>query len=122
MENHVHLVAEAPDLSAVLQAFKRHTAQQLIELAQLEGRDWLLSQFAFYKKAHKRQSRFQVWQEGSHPQLIQGDDMMRQMIEYIHANPLRRGWVDAPEHWRYSSARNYCGVGECVLEIDPLPI
>jgi hypothetical protein len=33
--------------------------------------------------------------------------MMCQKIEYIHYNPVKRGFVDSPEHWRYSSARNY---------------
>ena len=41
------------------------------------------------------------------PFLIQNDAMMRQKVEYIHFNPVKRGYVDKPEHWRYSSARNY---------------
>ena len=35
---------------------------------------------------------------------------MRQKIEYIHFNPVKRGYVDEPEHWRYSSARDYAGI------------
>lgn len=35
---------------------------------------------------------------------------MRQKIEYIHNNPVQRGYVDLPIHWRYSSARNYAGM------------
>lgn len=33
-----------------------------------------------------------------HLELIQGDEMMRQKIEYIHSNPVARGYVDEPEH------------------------
>jgi hypothetical protein len=33
--------------------------------------------------------------------------MMTQKLEYMHLNPVRRGYVDDPVHWRYSSARNY---------------
>ncbi len=36
--------------------------------------------------------------------------MMRQKLDYIHYNPVRRGYVDDPVHWRYSSARNYAGL------------
>jgi putative transposase len=36
--------------------------------------------------------------------------MMWQKIEYIHINPVKRGFVDDPTHWRYSSARNYAGL------------
>lgn len=36
--------------------------------------------------------------------------MMEQEIEYIHNNPVKRGYVDEPAYWRYSSARNYAGL------------
>jgi putative transposase len=42
--------------------------------------------------------------------------MMRQKIEYIHHNPIKRGYVDVVEHWRYSSARNYVGA-EGLIEV-----
>jgi len=35
--------------------------------------------------------------------------MMKQKLEYIHNNPVERGYVDDPLHWRYSRARNYAG-------------
>ena len=35
--------------------------------------------------------------------------MMRETLDYIRANPVKRGYVDKAEHWRYSSARNYAG-------------
>lgn len=73
------------------------------------GAHTILKQFAYCKKRHKKDRRYQVWQEGSHPQEIQDWDMMRQKLDYIHQNPVARGYVDLPEHWRYSSARNYMG-------------
>ncbi|MDD5548060.1 MAG: hypothetical protein PHI79_00510 [Sulfurovaceae bacterium] len=30
-------------------------------------------------------------------------------INYIHQNPVKRGYVDEATHWRYSSARDYEG-------------
>jgi hypothetical protein len=41
--------------------------------------------------------------------LIQNEKMMRQKIDYIHNNPVKRGYVDDAVHWRYSSARSYAG-------------
>jgi putative transposase len=60
-----------------------------------------------FKLAHKTDREHQLWQEGSHPQMIADEAMMWQKLEYIHNNPVRRGYVDDPIHWRYSSARNY---------------
>jgi hypothetical protein len=58
---------------------------------------------------HKVDREHQVWQEGSHPELIEGEAMMLTKLEYIHRNPVARGYIDDPVHWRYSSARNYAG-------------
>jgi len=121
MDNHVHLVADAPNLPRVIQAFKGFTAREILRVARESKRDWLLNLFAHFKKTHKEHSTHQVWQEGSHPQLIQNEAMLRQKIEYIHTNPVRCGWVDMPEHWRNSSARNYLKLGETALEIDDCP-
>ncbi len=35
---------------------------------------------------------------------------MLQKLAYIHENPVKRGYVDDPVHWRYSSARNDAGL------------
>ena len=34
---------------------------------------------------------------------------MLQKLEYIHQNPVKRGYVEDALHSRYSSARNYAG-------------
>ncbi|MFG6096425.1 hypothetical protein SPB21_14290 [Leptothoe sp. ISB3NOV94-8A] len=41
--------------------------------------------------------------------MICSDEMLRQKLDYIHNNPVKRGYVDNPAHWRYSSYRNYLG-------------
>jgi putative transposase len=43
--------------------------------------------------------------------------MMRQKLEYMHFNPVRRRYVDDPVHWRYSSARTYAGL-PALLEVE----
>jgi REP element-mobilizing transposase RayT len=107
LENHVHLVAAGSDLSKEIGDFKSFTARQIVDHLLEHNAQRVLKQLSYYKLRHKADRDFQVWREGSHPQLIQGDDMMRQKITYIHNNPVKRGYVDEPCHWRYSSARNY---------------
>ncbi len=36
-------------------------------------------------------------------------NMLNQKINYIHLNPVKRGFVTEPEDWYYSSARNFAG-------------
>lgn len=107
MENHLHLIAAADDLAKEIANFKSYTAREIIDLLKATGQRALLQQLIRHKREHKRDRPYQFWQEGSHPKLIQGEAMLRQKLDYIHDNPVRRGYVDQPEHWRYSSARNY---------------
>jgi REP element-mobilizing transposase RayT len=109
LENHLHLIAQSKQLDHDIARFKSFTSRQLLAWLQEKKAKTLLDQLAFYKKAHKGDRTYQFWQEGVHPELVQGEDMMRQKVDYIHQNPVKRGYVDEAEHWRYSSARNYAG-------------
>lgn len=109
LENHLHWIARAPDLTEQIGRFKSYTARCIIDELEKRGAKTLLDEFAYYKLRHKSDQKHQLWQEGSHPKQIQDDEMMLQKLEYAHNNPLRRGYVDDPCHWRYSSARNYSG-------------
>jgi REP element-mobilizing transposase RayT len=109
LENHLHFIASCEELSQAVGNFKSFTARQIIDNLHARGESLLLHQLNSHKDAHKVDRDFQLWQEGSHPQQIQNEEMMRQKLEYIHNNPVKRGYVDRPEHWRYSSARDYAG-------------
>src|SRR4051794_27730743 len=66
----------------------------------------LLDGLEYHKARHNGDRAFQLWQEGSHPKVIETEEVLRQKLEYIHQNPVKRGYVSDPAHWRYSSARN----------------
>ncbi|WP_456428760.1 REP-associated tyrosine transposase [Rhodocaloribacter sp.] len=110
MENHLHLIAAADDLRREMRAFKSYTARKIIDWLHETKRRAMLDAFREHKQAHKKDRLHQFWQEGNHPQQIQGAEMLRQKLEYLHGNPVRRGYVEEAIHWRYSSARNYAGL------------
>src|SRR5262249_13910684 len=66
LENHLHLIASAADLSKEVKAFKSYTARRIIDLLETQRVQVLLDQLAFHKLRHKVESRYQLWQEGSH--------------------------------------------------------
>jgi putative transposase len=109
LENHLHLIASSPDLSKEMKDFKSYTARQIIDRLESERVTMLLDQLEWHKARYKIQSHYQLWQEGCHPQQIQSEEMMLQKLEYIHNNPVCRGYVEDATHWRYSSASNYAG-------------
>jgi putative transposase len=110
LENNLHLIGTAPNLANANKSFKMYTARQIIDLLESNGATGLLKQLWALKLRHKTASDYQVWEEGSMPKQIDTDEMMLQKLEYIHNNPVKRGYVDDPVHWRYSSARNYSGM------------
>ena len=117
LENHLHFVVQSNRLDKDIGRFKSYTANQLLSYLKRQNIKTLLDQLAFYKKAHKSDSEYQFWQEGVHPELISNVDILCQKIEYIHNNPVKRGYVDEAEHWRYSSARVYAGQ-EGLLDVE----
>jgi putative transposase len=84
LENHLHAVAQAPDLPKTWHSFKSFTARQLLELLHKHGARPLLDRMAFAFKAQRADREHQFWQEGSHPQAMEGEEMLRQKLEYIH--------------------------------------
>jgi len=110
LENHLHFIASSPDLSKEIGDFKSFTARQILDYLETRQVKTLLRWLRFLKARHKTDRTYQLWQEGSHPQQIQNEEMMRQKLEYMHLNPVKRGYVDEPTHWRHSSARNYAGL------------
>jgi putative transposase len=107
LENHVHFIASAEDLAKEVGDFKSYTARRIIGYFEERHVRTLLDGLEFHKVRHKSDRQFQLWQEGSHPKVIETEAMLRQKLEYIHQNPVKRGYVSDPTHWRYSSARNY---------------
>jgi len=106
LENHTHFIAASDDLVKEIGDFKSYTARRLIDLLKSANAKTILDQLAFRRARHKQDREYQFWQEGRHPQQISNAQIMRQKIEYMHFNPVKRGYVDDPTHWRYSSARN----------------
>ena len=109
LENHLHLIARSTDINRDIRRFKSYTAREIVAYLEKQKSVHLLRLLAFFKRKHKVESTYQVWEEGNHPQVITREEVLRQKLDYIHQNPIKRGYVDAPEHWRYSSARNYAG-------------
>jgi putative transposase len=110
LENHLHMIFSSRDPSKELGDFKSFTARQIIDYLEARKVELFLNQMKFFKENHKTDREYQFWQEGSHPQQLKNGEMMLQKLEYIHLNPVKRGFVDEAVHWRLSSARNYAGL------------
>ncbi len=110
LENHVHFIASSDHLAKEVGDFKSFTARRVVDYFRERNVRTLLDGLEYHKARHKTDREHQLWQEGSHPQMIDTEAMLRQKLDYIHDNPVKRGYVADPVHWRYSSARNYARI------------
>ena len=118
MPTHVHLVASSAQPGAfpsLMRDIKRYTSHQVHELLDQDHRRDMLD---ILLERTPQDQDFALWQQEYHPKAIEGDQMLDQKLRYVHGNPVRAGFVDEPEAWVYSSARNYADRRDCVVEID----
>ena len=127
MPSHMHLIIGRRDTSVklehVIRDFKRHTSTQIHKLLLnqnqvLESRKkWMLWMMQLAGKRNSNNNDFQFWQQDNHPIEIYTSNVFHQKLDYIHDNPFTSGFVSLPEHWLYSSARNYANM-HSALEIE----
>ena len=110
MTNHIHLIARCQEqaLYNILRDFKTYTSKQLFKLIvknKLESkRRWMEYIFCHHGIDNRLNKWHQFWQNGNHAKVLYRDWFIEQKINYIHQNPVRAGFVNHPENWRYSSA------------------
>jgi putative transposase len=119
MPDHVHLLVHpgeaAAEMSRFLQAVKEPVARQAIAYLKANAPQWLAR-----LTVHEGQRvRHRFWQPGGgYDRNITSTEALRAMIDYIHANPVRRGLVARVEDWEWSSARWYVGIQPVRIEMD----
>ncbi len=119
MPNHFHLICNCKELIKAIKSLKSYTAKQILSRLLIDANLLVLKELKENKSDYKTESNFQVWQEGYHPQQIKDYEMLKQKIEYIHYNPVKKKLVENSEDWKYSSAGFYLKEEECGLEISP---
>lgn len=122
MSNHVHLIARSDtgNLSDTIGSLKQFTSKKILASVKEEPesrREWMLHRFEYAAKFNKRNEHYQFWTHDNHPEGIFTPQFFNQKLHYIHMNPVRAGIVELPEHYLYSSARNYAGLN-ALIEID----
>jgi putative transposase len=119
MPEHVHVLVwpgdAADQMSRFLQTVKEPVARKAIRHFKTAAPTWLAR--VTVREGQRLRHRF--WQPGGgYDRNITSIAALRAMIEYIHANPVRRGLVARAEDWEWSSARWYAGLQPVKLAMD----
>jgi putative transposase len=98
MPEHVHLLAGEPSrssLSIALQVLKQQTSRKL-----------------------KQRGADQFWQRWYYDFSVHTEEKRVEKLRYMHRNPVKRGLVEKPEDWVWSSFRHYATGEVGVVEIE----
>jgi len=115
MSNHVHMIVgtNKMPMDGILRDLKKHTSKAIVkairENPQESRKNWMIWMFEREGQTNPNNEYHQFWEQDSHPIELFSNEVMQQKLDYIHDNPVRAGWVDRPEHYLYSSARDYAG-------------
>ncbi len=67
----------------------------------------------------RRSEQGELWQARFYDHALRTVGDYHDCVDYIHRNPVRRGLVEMPEQWNWSSVKAWSGITAGVLEIDP---
>ena len=118
MPEHLHLLIyptqEVYSISEILKSIKQSVSRRAINWLRQRRPDVL----ECLKTGQKHQT-LRFWQDGGgYDRNIFTHAAATNSVRYIHANPVRRGLVQWPQEWYYSSYRQMHGQGDGPLDIN----
>jgi REP element-mobilizing transposase RayT len=126
MTNHIHMIVKVKgglELTGIIRDFKKFTSQQLIKAIQEHPgesrKEWMLSKFRNAGAYNSNNNEYQFWQQNNKPIELWSVSVIQQKLDYIHMNPVEAGFVEKPEEYLYSSARNF-NESKGLLNLEPL--
>ncbi len=125
MPSHLHMIVRTSKvpLPDIMRDFKKFTTKEIISVIgriHESRKAWMLEMFSDVADGLKRVKNYKMWQDGNHPELLFSNDFLQQKLNYIHMNPVVAEFVDEPEYYWYSSARDYYTKQRGLLEIELL--
>ena len=95
MLNHLHFIASADDLSAVICSMKTFLSKEFKKNIQEYEANIL--------KIFEKEGKYQFWENTNYTKLINSEKFLEEKINYIHFNPVKKLYVHYPEDWMWSS-------------------
>jgi len=119
MPEHVHLVVaprrQNDDIGKFAGRLKQAVSRRAVQWLRMNAAEWIPR--ITVVEGTREVRRF--WQPGGgYDRSVEQLRTLESMIDYIHANPVRRGLVERSVDWMWSSAQWYAGVRPVPIEMD----
>jgi REP-associated tyrosine transposase len=103
MPEHVHLLISESERATVATAIQALKISSSKRAAESRGSD-------------RRRTPF--WQKRYYDRNIRDYEEFAEKLRYLHRNPIKRGLVENPADWKWSSFRHYATGEDCGVEIE----
>ena len=121
MPSHLHWIVEVNPkfgtISDIMRDIKKFTAWQIFDKIKETGNTALEKIFKEEAKDITDQER-KLWMKRFDDEVIRNQKMFWAKLNYIHYNPVEAGLAVKPEHYKYSSAKNYLNDDHSVLFVN----
>jgi len=127
MTNHMHMIvsSEQEELSDIMRDMKSYTSTTLRKTISNNPKEsrkkWILEMMIEAGSSNNNNKGFQFWQQHNHPLILNSNKLIEQKLNYIHNNPVKAGFVEKPEDYLYSSARDYIGI-KGLIDVDMIDL
>jgi REP element-mobilizing transposase RayT len=116
MPSHIHMIigSKKEMLEDIVRDIKKHTSlkfKESIKNNHFESRkEWIMWMMERAGRKNSNNSDWQFWQQHNKPLEIKDQEMFNKTLDYIHQNPVLADFVNKPEDWKYTSARDFFGM------------
>lgn len=123
MLDHVHILLlplrRDYRIATILKAIKQPVGRRAVNYLRRHAADWLQRLEVTRSDGHRE---YRFWQPGGgYDRNIDQPKTAWACVDYIHHNPVRRGLVDTPTDWPWSSAGQYAGVSDVTFPVNGCP-
>lgn len=118
MPTHVHILIWPGEgeysIEKILQSIKQPTSRRSVAYLKRSNPDKLK-----WLETGQKDGRYRFWQDGGgFDKSIDQTDILVEMVDYIHHNPVRVSFVENPVDWEWSSAKEWDEPGSGPISID----
>ena len=123
MPTHLHIITSTGikvSLPEIMRDLRHFTSTQIIKTLEDENNHLYTDLFQTVANKRELDQKYKVWQDEYHPIALKSGTWFNQKLDYMHYNSVRKGFVERPEQWKYSSARNWLMDDHRIIGIDKL--
>jgi REP element-mobilizing transposase RayT len=125
MPSHVHMILRTDSknpLEGVIRNLKSFTSRSIRKILETQGhiesrKEWLLHMMYNAGRYNSNNRDWQFWQQHNNPIELSRNESLDRTLDYIHMNPVKAGFVNAPEAWICSSAGDYHNTSKGPIEL-----